>query len=478
MDPADVVERARFVERLRVALPVSRTADEIEPSELRLCGASSSLVHVTVDPTATESSGGMKANSAILICSPAPVAPVPSVSVAVSVSSSLVTAAATANAPQPTVTTAATLPATTPSACPRRAERSTTPSPWADPPSGHTIPAMTAVVALTAADVGAAGALLAARHARERERFPLLPAAYEDAACAADLVREVLSVGDGVAAVDDRGDFAGFLTSLESAPDPTSPMARYLPERSSLHLVHGHAVAGHLDPGPIYAALFGELAARALERGVVDHIVHVPIGHPAIEAAWVALGFGRTALVAVRDLAPLDRPVGPDVEIRIATPDDLDIVDRLVDEEAVFHARSPIFRPYRRDETVEAVRTELATHLASDDHAYLIARRDRSDVGVVSIGPGIGSPLYVPDRAAYIAATAVLPAHRGSGAGAALVAAALAWARDHGYRAACLHFSTANVTSTSFWTGLGFTPVMAHLRRRLDERILTNRPPA
>jgi GNAT superfamily N-acetyltransferase len=334
------------------------------------------------------------------------------------------------------------------------------------------------VVVLTEADGEAAGALIAARHAYERERFPLLPAAYEDPARAADLVRSMFSFCDTVAAVDDRGDLVGFLTSLESVPNPRSPMARHLPERSSLHLVHGHAVAGHVDPGRIYPALFGELARRALERGVIDHVVHVPIGDPATEAAWVALGFGRVNAVAVRDLAPLERPPVSDVEVRVATPEELDIVDWLVDEEAVFHAGSPMFRPYRRDETADAVRAELATELASDDHAFLIARRDGHDVGVVSVGPAVGSPLYVPDGAAYIAATAVLPKARGSGAGAALVDAAFAWARDHGHLAACLHFTTANATSTSFWTGAGFTPVMVHLRRRLDERILTSRPPA
>ena len=85
--------------------------------------------------------------------------------------------------------------------------------------------------------------------------------------------------------------------------------------------------------------------------------------------------------------------------------------------------------------------------------------------------------MYVPDGAVYIASTAVLPESRGGGAGVALVAAAFAWARDRGHRAACLHFASANATSTAFWTGLGFVPVMAHLRRRLDERILTARPP-
>ena len=116
---------------------------------------------------------------------------------------------------------------------------------------------------------------------------------------------------------------------------------------------------------------------------------------------------------------------------------------------------------------------ELATQLASHDHAFLVARRDGSDVGVLSVGPGLGSPLYVPDGGCYIGATAVLAAARGAGVGAALVDAAFDWARDHGHRAACLHYATANRTSTSFWTGIGFVPVMAHLRRRLDDRILT-----
>jgi GNAT superfamily N-acetyltransferase len=164
------------------------------------------------------------------------------------------------------------------------------------------------------------------------------------------------------------------------------------------------------------------------------------------------------------------------IEIRAATPDELDVVDSLVDEESVFHAGSPIFRPYVHDQTTAAVRAELASQLASDDHAFLVARRAGEDVGVVSIGPPLGSPLYVPDGAVYIASTAVVPSARRSGAGAALADAAFTWAREPGHRAVCLHFATANATSSAFWPAVGFEPVMTHLRRRLDERILTNRP--
>ena len=47
----------------------------------------------------------------------------------------------------------------------------------------------------------------------------------------------------GVTAIDDHGDLAGFLMGFDATPDPVPPMARYTPERSSLHLVAGHAVA-------------------------------------------------------------------------------------------------------------------------------------------------------------------------------------------------------------------------------------------
>ena len=261
---------------------------------------------------------------------------------------------------------------------------------------------------------------------RERARFALLPEKYTDPVAAAGLVRETLRFSDGVAARSDGpARSTGFLTSFDAAPDPASPMARYAPQRGA------RSTSSTAMPSPSARTRCRRTThcspnwpARALQRGVTDHVVHVPLGDPSIEAAWVALGFGRANVVAVRDLAAISRPCPTDVEVRIATPDELDVVDRLVDEEAVFHAASPIFRPYVRAATAEEVRRQLAAELASADHAFLVARRAGRDVGVLSIGPGLGSPLYVPDGAAYIAATAVLPDERGNGVGAALVDAA------------------------------------------------------
>ena len=321
-----------------------------------------------------------------------------------------------------------------------------------------------------------AAALLAARHIRERARFPLLPAKYEDASACEDVLKSALDYAPGFAAFDE-GRLCGMLLGFKNVPDPASGSARYGPERSSMLIAHGNAIAAGADPWLVYHALFAELAEQYRRDNVTDHFAHVPAGDAAVEEAWFALGFGRDHAVAARDLRPVEAPTIWAASVRAATPEDLDVVDRLVDEESRYHARSPIMRPYLREQTKDAVRAGLARALESEESCHFIARADGQDVGIIEVGPGRGSPLYIPDGAAYIGDTAVLPPARGSGVGAALVDAALAWAREHGYRAVTLHYAGANALSSSFWRGVGFEPVMWHLRRRLDERITWARPP-
>ena len=164
------------------------------------------------------------------------------------------------------------------------------------------------------------------------------------------------------------------------------------------------------------------------------------------------------------------------MEVRRAGPEDLDAVYRLSLEEARFHARAPIFRPYVERDTRDAVREATRKGLEDEGQAVFIARTDGRDAGVIEVGTHLFSPLFTPDDAVSIGDTAVVEDARGAGVGAALTDAALAWARERDYRAVHLHFATPNPLSVPFWTGLGFTPVMWHMRRRLDERIAWARP--
>ena len=218
----------------------------------------------------------------------------------------------------------------------------------------------------------------------------------------------------GVAALE-GGRLVGFASVLLMLRSEASSSARYGPARQVMYFAHGHAVAADVDPTVLYRALFAPIAERAAERRIFVHSAHVPAGDRALEDAWSNLGFGRVAAVGARDLAPIGRSLPSEVEVRHAGAEDLHAVDRIVDEESRFHARSPMLRPYVRRDTAPAVRAALEEALADDRQAILLARIEGEDVGVISVEGGQGSPLFVPDGGAYIGDTAVLPEARGRG---------------------------------------------------------------
>jgi GNAT superfamily N-acetyltransferase len=318
-------------------------------------------------------------------------------------------------------------------------------------------------------DLAQAAELLAQRHRRCRALFPILPARFELPAACEELLRSAMGYAEGFAA-ELEGRLIGFMFAVRNLPAPTSGAARYAPDRSSMLFAHGHAIAPDGDPYLAYHELFAAVARFYIRGGIFEHVAHVPAGDPALDRAWNDLGFGRSAAVAARTTEPTGRARG--ASVWRAGPDDLERVARLVDEESRFHARPPMFRPYLSGDTRKTVLEELRSALGDPGQAILLggARRDQP-VGVLCIGPARGSPLFIPDDAAYIGDTAVLDGHRGAGVGSDLLEGALGWAREQGYRHLTLHFATSNAVSSAFWVGHGFVPVMYHLRRTIDQRI-------
>jgi len=89
--------------------------------------------------------------------------------------------------------------------------------------------------------------------------------------------------------------------------------------------------------------------------------------------------------------------------------------------------------------TAGAMRERLGRIAARDDYETFVAERDGRAVGYAGVMHGLS---YVYDRPyARLLALVVEPEERGMGTGAALVAAAERWAREHG--AGQLHLTTA-----------------------------------
>jgi GNAT superfamily N-acetyltransferase len=318
----------------------------------------------------------------------------------------------------------------------------------------------------------AAARLLADRHRRDRLPEPDLPARFEEHGAARALLKELTAWPVTTGMIAFRGQRpVGFLLGGSLLTPPASRHAFFLPARSGYVPFAGHAVAADEGPHEIYGALYGALSADWVARDDLCHYVQIAAADRAALAAWHALGFGDDLVTALRDTGPLPW-TARDAEIRRATPDDLDVVTRLVLALYRYHAEPPMYLPYLRE--AEAHQREHERRLLGDPAcSHWLAYRAGHALGVLSFQPPSPRtpPMIVPAECVYLLDGYLDPAARGTGLGVALLARGLEWACAAGYRRCLLHFHAANVVARRFWLDCGFRPVKHRLSRRIDERV-------
>lgn len=118
---------------------------------------------------------------------------------------------------------------------------------------------------------------------------------------------------------------------------------------------------------------------------------------------------------------------------------------------------------YPTDEAAMRARMERISALPG--YAAWVAEAEGEVIGMV--GAMIGWTLVYDDPYARILALVVDPAHRGEGAGAALVRTVEEWARSHG--AGTLHLTAGNQRTEAhrFYTRMGFDDTGKRFFKRL-----------
>jgi GNAT superfamily N-acetyltransferase len=235
---------------------------------------------------------------------------------------------------------------------------------------------------------------------------------------------------------------------LAGAIDEEMRMARWL-------------FAGHAASEP--EALRDLFALQAGEFEVARFMLTVPASDAALVDVWFRTAFGCQAVWAVQEIAPV--AVDFSGTIRLSTPDDLeDVVD--FDEILYSHQRStPSFSGFdtpHRDE----LRAE-AGDVWDDFETYVpfVAELDGRVVGMLGLYRRPEGDLRVPAENIDLAFAATRADVRGAGAGLALAAHAMNWAREHGFRSMTVDWRTVNLLSSRFWSRRGFRPQYLRLYR-------------
>ncbi len=290
--------------------------------------------------------------------------------------------------------------------------------------------------------VDAAAALLAEGHARHRTAEPLLADAG-----AREAVERAWRHDRTSGAVAIQG---GEVTA-------------YLLGREAENAMWGRHVfvdrAGHASgDGELVRDLFAAAAERWSSAGTQRYFVNVPSVPERLDP-WYRLGFAQMHQDAIRETSRGPAAVA-DIVVRQGGRDDLELAIRVGRQIAEVQTLAPSFSELLpADESDEWIET-----LEADDVTYFVAERDGAPVGHATLYPP-AADLGTPTDAIYLASTATLPEARGSGAGLALTARALAWAAEAGHGTMVTNWRVTNLLASRFWPARGFRPTYVRLHR-------------
>jgi GNAT superfamily N-acetyltransferase len=260
-------------------------------------------------------------------------------------------------------------------------------------------------------------------------------------------------------------------------PDP-GDVASHLPDDGVVATRSGEAVAylgGRVEggwarigqggvAGADPEAVRDAFTAMASRWGVSRFTAFVPASEPSLVDAFFRLVFGHQATLAVREAAA-EPPVDFGGTIRETTPDDLRTLAEL---------EHMLWRMLREPPSYSDVATEtIEQHEEgwrelwdeADTHWSFVAERDDRPVGALVMYRRPVGDLRVPDANVDLAFAATWEEVRGSGAGLALTAHALAWAREHGFRSVTTDWREVNLSASRFWPRRGFRPQYLRLYR-------------
>jgi GNAT superfamily N-acetyltransferase len=323
-----------------------------------------------------------------------------------------------------------------------------------------------------------AGALLAARHRRDRIAQPLLPARFERPEEAEKAVAATWKRSDtaGYAAFD-RGRMIGYLFG-----------ERIVDAQRGRHVwlrLPGHALADGVE-AEFYRDLYAAAGSRWLEQGCFDHYAMIPAADRGAQEAFFALSFGKEQAHAVCDL---DRLVVPQADgagdsalrtsgaarwvIREATKDDraklaeaAEWIPRHLTGAPVWSAMLPERLNDRRESYATIVDDEAGIPWLAEENGELLG------VAFFFRADPAEDDLLVGDDCAILAVGATRPEARGRGVATALTWHGMADVKARGFRTCQIDWRATNLEASRFWPRFGFDALVYRLVRRVDSRVV------
>ncbi len=300
-----------------------------------------------------------------------------------------------------------------------------------------------------------AAKLFAERYRAEREYLPLLPSRYTNYNAIVPFLSGQIKKTPGVVALN-NGKLTGYLIGQS--------LHFWRGRRSVFVPFWAHSVEGE-NRKEIYQQMYAYLSSEWVVNGYFTHMISVLAHDEEIIDTLFWLGFGMVAVDAMRDLRNIQGPVA-DVEIQLATLDDLDVVVSLNHELARYLTGPPIFMAMTEKRSKEY----HEKWLSKPSHLLWLASCEGQVVSYMRICPLNEDSVITDEKTAWIEGAYTKEHMRGKGIGTALLNQALKWAQSQNYRRCAVDFEGENVLASAFWLRY-FKPICFSLIREVDKRI-------
>ena len=311
-----------------------------------------------------------------------------------------------------------------------------------------------------------AGELLAQRHARNREKQPLLPARFEDP-------QVTIKAVDAHWQRKLRSGFAAFCNGRMVAyligETSTNPWGRagtvYLP---------GYAVAGDENPA-ILQDLYALLADDWVKKGCFDHYLYISALDGDVIAVLFDIGFGKERIDALLDLGAIEIPEVEEpsgITIRQARKGDNELVGSLSSVIARALSNAPHWHPTVPEDWDDL--HEGWSELPDDkEWTVWLALEGQNALGTIGFRPEPerDAHLLASPKTVYLSVAATKPETRGRGVGTVLSWYGLEQARKEGYEICYSNWISPNLLASRFWPRFGFQDAAYRLAKKINPMI-------
>lgn len=290
-----------------------------------------------------------------------------------------------------------------------------------------------------------AAALFVANLKKLRKAVPVTPALMEDSPRVVRLLEEIMGSCPGVAALE-QGKLVGYMGwwVIDSFRG-TEKRAAFVPEWAHATV---HAGMDESRPG-IYRAMYRAAAAHWVEMNCQAHSLTLLASDKVAERTWFWSGFGLTVIDAVRSMQPLQAAFPPNLLVRKATLDDVDLLADIEAEHWKHYAQPPTLMMPQPPDGAE----EFAVLLNGPQNSAWLALDGRKAAAYMRFeGASRGAAQIVQsDDTFAITGAFTRPAYRGQHAAPALLDSALRDYAARGYSCCSVDFESLNPEAAAFW---------------------------